>query len=159
MDEDEGPDEGRGAHGQRGLLIRRHPGHGELAFYRCSAPNPVGLPELVRVAGARWSVEESFQAAKGLVGLDEHQVRRWVSWRWTLIAMLAHAVLAVLAVTERASDPAPDGLIPLTCTEIVRLLNRLVLYLPAASPHAFIAPSAGAQARVERTQRVARRST
>ena len=114
--------------GQHGLLIRRHPGHGELAFYRCYSPNPVGLPELVRVAGARWSVEESFQAAKGLAGLDEHQVRRWTSWRrWTLIAMLAHALLAVLAAAERARDPAPDGLIPLTCNEIARLINRLVL--------------------------------
>jgi len=37
-------------------------------------------------------VEESFQAGKGLAGLDEHQVRRWVSWqRWTLLAMTAHA--------------------------------------------------------------------
>ncbi len=107
--EDEGPDKGPGAHGQRGLLIRRHPDHGELAFYRCSSPNPVGLPELVRVAGARWSVEESFQAAKGLAGLDEHQARRWTSWRrWTLIAMLAHALLAVLAAGERARDrPRP----------------------------------------------------
>jgi hypothetical protein len=29
----------------------------ELAFYRCWATRPVGLPELVRVAGSRWSVE------------------------------------------------------------------------------------------------------
>ncbi|ORV96804.1 hypothetical protein AWC14_16445 [Mycobacterium kyorinense] len=41
-------------------------------------------------------MEESFQAAKGLVGLDQHQVRRWRSWhRWTTLAMLAHAFLAV----------------------------------------------------------------
>jgi SRSO17 transposase len=46
------------------------------------------LPELVRVAGTRWRIEESFQATKTLTGLDEHQVRRWTSWRrWTLIAM------------------------------------------------------------------------
>ena len=109
-------------------MIRRHLGHGELAFYRCYSPNPVGLPELVRVAGARWSVEQSFQAAEGLTGLDAHQVRRWTSWRrWTLIAMLAHALLAVLAATERARAPEPTGLIPLTCNEIARLLRRLVI--------------------------------
>jgi hypothetical protein len=56
-------------------LIRRHRAHGELAFDRCYSPHPVGLPELVRVAGARWSVEETVQASKGLTGLDEHQVR------------------------------------------------------------------------------------
>ncbi|WP_410479427.1 IS701 family transposase [Pseudonocardia sp. H11422] len=114
--------------GHRWLLIRRHPGHGELAFYRCYSPAPVGLPELVRVAGARWSVEESFQAGKGLTGLDAHQVRRWTPWRrWTVIAMLAHALLAVVASTERTHNPAPIGLIPLTCNEIARLLNRLVI--------------------------------
>ena len=63
------------------------------------------LRELVRVAGRRWTVEESFQAGKGLAGLDEHQVRRWTSWqRWTLLAMLAHALLAVIAAT-RARRP------------------------------------------------------
>jgi len=67
--------------GQRWLLVRRHPRHGELAFYRCYAPRPVPLGELVRVAGRRWTVEESFQAGKGLTGLDDHQVRRWLPWR------------------------------------------------------------------------------
>ena len=57
------------------LLIRRHRHTGELAFYRCYSPHPVPLRELVRVAGRRWTVEESFQAGKGLAGLDEHQVR------------------------------------------------------------------------------------
>ena len=74
------------------LLVRRHRHTGELAFYRCYSPEPVPLRELVRVAGRRWTVEESFQAGKGLAGLDEHQVRRWTSWqRWTLFAMLANA--------------------------------------------------------------------
>lgn len=73
-------------------------------------------------------MEESFQAGKGLTGLDEHQVRRWTPWqRWTLIAMLAHALLAVIAVTEHAHHPSPAGLIPLTCNEIARLLNRLII--------------------------------
>ncbi|NMI02334.1 IS701 family transposase [Pseudonocardia acidicola] len=114
--------------GHRWLLLRRHPGHGELAYYRCYSPHPVPLRELVRVAGARWTIEESFQVGKGLTGLDEHQVRRWISWRrWTLVAMLAHALLTVLAATERAQHPAPSGLIALTCNEIARLLNRLVI--------------------------------
>ena len=70
------------------------------------------LPTLVRVAGQRWRVEESFQAAKGLTGLDQHQVRRWTSWhRWTTLAMLAHAFLAVATAAERDHAPAPAGLI------------------------------------------------
>ena len=91
------------------LLIRRHRHTGELAFYRCYSPEPVPLRELVRVAGRRWTIEEAFQAGKGLAGLDEHQVRRWTSWRrWTLLAMIAHALLAVLAANEHADRPAPD---------------------------------------------------
>jgi hypothetical protein len=59
------------------LLIRRHRDTGELAVDRCHGPQPVPLRELVRVAGRRWTVEESFQADKGMVSLNEHQVRRW----------------------------------------------------------------------------------
>lgn len=69
--------------GHRGLLIRRNPTTGELAYYRCYSPDPAPLAALVTVAGTRWRVEEMFQQGKGLTGLDEHQVRRYVSWaRW-----------------------------------------------------------------------------
>jgi SRSO17 transposase len=116
------------------LLIRRHRRRGELAFYRCYAPAPVRLAQLVAVAGRRWTIEESFQGGKGLVGLDEHQVRRWLPWRrWTLLAMLAHALLTVLAAGEHAAGPPPAGLIPLTCSELQRLFTRLVLE-PARRP-------------------------
>lgn len=110
------------------LLVRRHPRTGELAFYRCYSPEVVPLRELVRVAGRRWTVEESFQAGKGLAGLDEHQVRRWTSWRrWTLLAMTAHALLAVIAAREQAERPAPAGFIALTCNEIRRLFTVFVI--------------------------------
>ena len=123
------------AGGYRWLLICRHPDTGELAYYRCWSPTPVPLGELVRVAGARWSIEEAFQASKTLSGLDEHQVRRWTPWRrWTLVSMLGQALLAVLAATEHIG--AQDaGLIPLTCHEIARLLNRMrVRARPLANP-------------------------
>jgi SRSO17 transposase len=68
-----------GQAGQHWLMIRRNQRTGELAFYRCSTPRPVPLSTLVRVAGIRWTVEERFQTGKGLVGLDQHQVRRWHS--------------------------------------------------------------------------------
>jgi SRSO17 transposase len=75
---------------QRWLLVRRSLHTGELAFYVCAGPAGLPLVALVRVAGARWRVEEAFQAGKGLCGLDQHQVRRWRSWyRWVTLAMLA----------------------------------------------------------------------
>jgi SRSO17 transposase len=115
------------AQGQRWLLIRRNNATGELAYYRCWSPTPVPLRELVHVAGRRWTIEESFQASKTLTGLDQHQVRRWDSWhRWTILAMLAYAFLAVLSATERAENSIPPGLIALTCNEIHRLFNTLI---------------------------------
>src|SRR5205814_4156296 len=56
--------------GHQHLLIRRNRATGELAYYRCYSPCPVPLSTLVRVAGSRWTVEETFQNSKGLAGLD-----------------------------------------------------------------------------------------
>ena len=114
--------------GEHYLLIRRNDATGELAYLRCYAPRPVTLHTLVTVAGQRWRIEESFQAAKGLTGLDQHQVRRWTSWhRWTTLAMLAHAFLAVATATERDTQPPPTGLITLTVNEFRRLFDALLL--------------------------------
>jgi SRSO17 transposase len=111
--------------GHRWLLIRRTPRTGELAFYRCYAPHPVPLAALVKVAGRRWTVEENFQAGKGLTGLDEHQVRRWTSWyRWVTLAMIAAAFLTI-AAAGHSRQPAPAGQIPLTRNEIAHLLATL----------------------------------
>jgi SRSO17 transposase len=112
---------------QRWLLVRRSLRTGELAFYVCAGPAGLPLVALVRIAGARWRVEEAFQAGKGLCGLDSHQVRRWRSWyRWVTLAMLAYAFLVVAAATQRARHPPPLGLIPLTCNEIQHLFAALV---------------------------------
>jgi hypothetical protein len=91
-------------------------------------PRPVPLSTLVRVAGQRWRIEESFQAAKGLTGLDQHQVRRWTSWhRWATLAMLAYAFLAVAAAIERDRAPTPAGQVELTVDEFRRLVDALLL--------------------------------
>jgi SRSO17 transposase len=47
-----------------------------IVFARASIP----LSEMVRVAGTRWTVEESIQTAKGEVGLDHYEVRSWTGW-------------------------------------------------------------------------------
>jgi SRSO17 transposase len=94
----------------RWLLVRRSLRTGELAYYLCAGPAGLPLVALVRVSGARWRVEEAFQAGKQLCGLDQHQVRHWRSWyRWVTLAMLAYAFLVVAAVTAHARHPAPQG--------------------------------------------------
>lgn len=110
------------------MLIRRNRATGELAYYRCFSHQPVPLTELVRVAGSRWRVEETFQTEKGLAGLDEHQVRRYPSWsRWVTLAMLAHAFLAVVRADEHTRRPGPTDLVPLSCNEIQRLFITLIV--------------------------------
>ena len=113
--------------GPHWLLIRRSISDGEYAFYRAHAPGPVPLAQLVKVAGSRWKVEDGFAGGKELAALDEHQVRSWNSWhRWTILALLAHAFLAVLAATQTDNQNLDDDqLIPLTCNEIRRLFTGL----------------------------------
>jgi SRSO17 transposase len=79
-------------------LIRRSIDDGELAFYHCYNPRRAGFTDLVRVAGARWPIEECFEATKGGVGLDDYQVRLYHAWyRHVTLAMLAHAFLTICA--------------------------------------------------------------
>ncbi|MEO6912049.1 MAG: IS701 family transposase [Edaphobacter sp.] len=95
-----------------GLLVRRsieeQPEH---AYYRFHAPmHKATLPSLVRVAGQRWQIEQAFQAAKGECGLDHYEVRHWQGWyRHITLAMLAHAVLAVLRSRGEKNSRRPDS--------------------------------------------------
>jgi SRSO17 transposase len=88
---------------QRWLLARRSlspnaKGELEIAYYLCHGPVDTSIAELIRIAGARWAIEECFQSAKNEVGLDQYQVRRFDAWhRHITLAMLAHAYLAVTA--------------------------------------------------------------
>jgi SRSO17 transposase len=115
--------------GRHSLLIRRAVDTGELAFYRCWTPHPVPMTTLITVAGRRWSIEEAFQAAKTQVGLDHYQCRGWKAWhRFTLLAMIALAVLVTTATSQQPADPDPrqDQLVPLTVGEIRRLVTAVL---------------------------------
>lgn len=114
--------------GQCSVLIRRNDETGEVASYRCYSPRPATLAALVRVAGRRWTVEESFQTSKGLTGPDQHQVRTWTSWhRWTILVMFAHAFLAVTTATQRRTEHPNPALIRLSVNEFRRLFITLIL--------------------------------
>ena len=80
------------------LLARRSLANpGELAYYVCYGPAGTTLEELARAAGSRWAIEECFEEAKGQVGLDQYEVRRWDGWyRHITLSMLAQAYLAVI---------------------------------------------------------------
>ncbi|WP_433204960.1 IS701 family transposase [Nocardia sp. CA-107356] len=86
----------------RTLLARRSlDDPADIAYYLCFHPATIEREQVVAVAGARWAVEECFQAAKDQCGLDDYQVRKWYPWyRHITLAMLAHAFLAVTAATD-----------------------------------------------------------
>jgi SRSO17 transposase len=90
------------------LLIRRSVTKPEeVAFYRAFGPEETTIAELARVAGMRWTIEESFQRAKA-IGLDQYEVRRWDGWyRHITLCLLAHAFLEV--TRARAATGAKGG--------------------------------------------------
>jgi SRSO17 transposase len=86
---------------EQALLIRRplEAPHDpkKLAYYLTFAPIGTLFETLVAIAGRRWTIEESFEAAKSEVGLDHYEVRHYHGWyRHITLAMLALAYLAVV---------------------------------------------------------------
>ena len=93
---------------KRWVLVRRTVDEAaEMSAYIVCAPATTTLADHVRVAGMRWTVEESIQTAKGEVGLDHYEVRSWTGWyRHITLAMWASAFLSVIRA-ERGAMEAP----------------------------------------------------
>ena len=83
---------------KRWLVVRRSSTDpSEVTAYVTYAPTATTLPQLVWVAGMRWTVEESIQTGNGAVGLDHYDVRSWTGWyRHVTLALWAHAFLSVV---------------------------------------------------------------
>jgi SRSO17 transposase len=131
------------------LLVRRHLKTGELAFHYCYVPEGQLLTKarLIRAAGLRWPAEEDFRTAKDGLGLDQCQARLYTAiQRHAVLAMAALAICAVTAallrhrtdaqapppVTPGQAPPRDPGMIPLTVTEVKRLLAAALARHP---PH------------------------
>lgn len=80
----------------------------EIAYYICFGPADTDIHELVRVAGSRWAIEESFQTAKNETGLDHYQVRRYEAWyRHITLSMAAAAFLVLTRDAAKKGDLRP----------------------------------------------------
>ncbi len=92
---------------RRWLLVRRSlDGKDELAYYPAAGPRRTTLTRLAVTAGARWSIEGGFEAAKQEVGLADYEVRSWTGWhRHITLALLAHAILAAV---RKVADTPPE---------------------------------------------------
>jgi SRSO17 transposase len=95
---------------QRGLLARRHASAPtKITYYVASGPQATPLDAVAQVAGTRWAIADSFETAKGEVGLDQYEVRNWQGWyRHITLALLAHAYLTVPRAQASAA-PEPGG--------------------------------------------------
>ena len=100
----------------------------EHAYFLVYGPAETEAAELIRVCTTRWQIEEGFAQAKGEVGLDQYEVRKWEAWhRHATLCLLAHAYLVVLRRAARrgrtrAKGGADPELIPLTVPEVRRLV-------------------------------------
>ena len=115
---------------RRWLLVRRSLSEPtDLTAYVVFAPLPTTLEAVVRVTGSRWTVESSFEAAKGEVGLDQYEVRSWTAWyRHITLAMWALPLLTVMRAGTIAVDrfkkrlPPPQVTNPLAAFKARRSL-------------------------------------
>lgn len=96
---------------KRWLLVRRSISDpSEVTGYIAFGKADTSLAEVVRVAGTRWTVEESFECAKGEVGLDHYEVRSWRGWyRHITLAMWAQAFLTVIRKESGAEEVPKKG--------------------------------------------------
>ena len=96
---------------RRWLLIRRSTDDPEdLGFYQAYGPEETTLEELVGVCQDRWAIEQCFAEAKGEVGLDHYEVRRWDAWhRHVTLCLLAHAFLVVVRLAAHEEETGENG--------------------------------------------------
>src|SRR5262249_17614658 len=81
----------------------------QVAYYRVFGPAERTVSEMGRVAGRRWTIEDGFEQAKGEVGLDQYEVRRYDAWhRHVTLALLAHAYLEIARLTAQSTRATPS---------------------------------------------------
>jgi hypothetical protein len=93
---------------RRWPLVRRSTDDPEdRGYYQAYGSEATPIEELVRVCQERWAVEECFAEAKGEVGLDHYEVRRWDAWyRHVTLCLLAHAFLVTVCLAARNEEDA-----------------------------------------------------
>jgi SRSO17 transposase len=100
-EQDRGPQpQGRSIGLTNFLIVGRAEGTGWLTYHRAYGPRSMLLPGIARVVSKRRDIEEGLERAKGEVGLDQYEVRRWDAWhRHITLSLLAHASLQVTRST------------------------------------------------------------
>jgi SRSO17 transposase len=96
---------------RRWLLVRcAAEDPGEHRYVLAYGLEETAVEELIRVCTTRWQIEESLAEAKGEVGLDQYEVRKWEAWhRHATLCLLAHAYLVVTRRAARREEAGKKG--------------------------------------------------
>jgi SRSO17 transposase len=82
----------------------------EHRYVLAHGPDGTSEEELVRVCNARWQIEQCLAEAKGEVGLDQYEVRKWDAWhRHATLCLLAHAYLVAMRLAARQEELGEKG--------------------------------------------------
>ena len=98
----------------RCLLVRRSISDpSELRAFICFYPENTAVEKLAEIAGTRWTIEQSFEEAKGEVGLDHYEVRSYNGWyKHITMACCAHALLTIIKSQVEADHDFQAALEP-----------------------------------------------
>ena len=122
---------GRGAW----LVIRRNLDGSDERYALSNAPADTPPPILATVGATRPLVETLFRQAKGEVGLDEYEVRRWRGWyHHTALTLLAMAFLLSVqqsgdALTQQCTVPQVSRLLRVLLPQRAWTLADLLTWL------------------------------
>ena len=81
-------------------------------YFLCDLPASYTLRRLVRLAKARWKIEQDYQQLKEELGLDHYEGRYWTGWHHHVtLVMMAQAFLTLETLRNKKNfwvDPATD---------------------------------------------------
>lgn len=87
-----------GAPGAEGwLVIARNVLDGEVKYFLSNAPADTPIETLLAVAFSRWRIERLFEDAKGQIGLDHFEVRRY-------LPLIRHLILSMVSLLFLAKE-------------------------------------------------------
>ena len=115
------------------LLLRKPLGSNkkeDVTAFRCCAPaEKSSIHSLARASGKRWAIETCFEEAKGLLGMDEYEVRNWTPWYRHMTAGHAGTYISCIDKNPGGKKTNHSGLIALTVQEVRILLIRTKSWL------------------------------
>lgn len=80
-------------------------------YFISNAPPATAVQTLLKVAFSRWTIERVFENAKGELGMDHFEVRKFTAiHRHLLLSCLSHTFLAEFCLKHRGEKPAADSL-------------------------------------------------